>query len=689
MARANLSSFGAIDSLTTRCDPYIVGTGWELRGDSGWGTRAKQRAPSPTKIELHTGVGGLPIVGNEHQQAAMLCLSASGKISDLSSPTVRLLGYSPDDLLGRNLLGFVHPDDTERFAQAFAALAAVPGHTVAGDARLTHADGSWHLIGWVATNQLDTPGISALVVHVWEVRRGGPAPPPIDTVADQFRVLIENAAHITAIVEADGHVRYVSPAVERMLGYAPDNLKGVHVSDLLHPDDAAAVLLALEYRVQTPGRGRLVQFRARHKDGSWRVLEAIATNRLDDPIIAGMVIDARDVTERKWSAERLQRSLEALLAIHDVGRILGSSLEQQAIASALLDGVHRVAPIEAAALFLRTTHGSLHLSRTLGSPPLLEATRSSRSARAARQQVLSGGPPQFFRCSLKNLDSAYAEACALPLRVQDRIIGVVEVYGRSSAESWPIDELGSLADQAASALERTRLYQALSERERRLEHLVRKLLLAQEEERRRVAYEVHDGLAQLAAAAQQHLEAFATRYRSRSRERAEELQTALDLAGQTVREARRMIAGFRPTVLDDFGLAPAISYELQGLRSQGWYIEYIDKLGPVRLDPMLETALFRVLQEALANARKHAQTTRVAVTIERRNHSVRLEIRDWGRGFRPAAVRTRGGPSERVGLAGMQERIALLHGRCAIHSRPGAGTRINVEVPLREAPGKA
>jgi signal transduction histidine kinase len=282
-----------------------------------------------------------------------------------------------------------------------------------------------------------------------------------------------------------------------------------------------------------------------------------------------------------------------------------------------------------------------------------------------------------------------SEACSLPLRVQDRVIGILEVYGRGPAESWPVDELGILADQAASALERTRLYLALSERERRLEHLVRQLLLAQEEERRRVAYEVHDGLAQLAAAAQQHLEAFASRYHSRSHEREDELRVAVDLAGRTVREARRVIAGLRPSVLDDFGLAPAISYELQGLRGEGWHIEYTDLLGPVRLDPVLETALFRVLQEALANVRKHAKSQRVAVTLERRGRSVRLEIRDWGRGFRPAAVRGRAGPSERVGLAGMQERIALLRGRCTIHSRPGAGARINVEVPLREARGKA
>jgi signal transduction histidine kinase len=290
---------------------------------------------------------------------------------------------------------------------------------------------------------------------------------------------------------------------------------------------------------------------------------------------------------------------------------------------------------------------------------------------------------------LSGSDYAPHDAWSFPLRAPERAIGILEVYGTNLADGAGNAELNILADQAASALERARLYREAAEREQRLEDLVRRLLLAQEEERRRVAYEVHDGLAQLAAASQQHLEAFAARYRSASSPRREELANALALARSTVREARRVIAGLRPTVLDDFGLAPAISFELQGLRADGWNVEFSDGLSPERLEPTLETALFRVAQEALANVRKHAHANRIAVSLERRPESVRLEIRDWGRGFRPSMARSRAGPSERVGLTGIQERIALLRGRCTIQSRPGSGARISVEVPLHQRRVKA
>jgi signal transduction histidine kinase len=263
------------------------------------------------------------------------------------------------------------------------------------------------------------------------------------------------------------------------------------------------------------------------------------------------------------------------------------------------------------------------------------------------------------------------------LRAQERVIGILEVYGTNLLAGPGIDVLSILADQAASALERARLYQELAERERRLEGLVRQLLVAQEEERRRVAYEVHDGLAQLALAAQQHLEGFAADYRSRVQERRDELEHALTLASRTVREARRVIAGLRPAILDDF--------ELQVLRGDGWDVEFNDGLGSIRLQPTLERALFRVVQEALTNVRKHSQSKRVAVTLEPRNQWVHLEIRDWGRGFRPATARAGVGPSEHLGLAGMQERIALIDGHFTIRSRPGAGTRIQVQAPLTGA----
>jgi len=270
--------------------------------------------------------------------------------------------------------------------------------------------------------------------------------------------------------------------------------------------------------------------------------------------------------------------------------------------------------------------------------------------------------------------------------VRDRLIGVLEAYGSEPlAERANVEVLTSFSSQVGSALENARLYKELAEREHRLRDLVGQVLAAQEEERRRVAYEVHDGFAQTAAAAHHLLQAFARLYTPGSAKARRNLERALELVQQTVGEARQVIADLRPTVLDDFGLGTAVRLQVQRLGGDGRRIGYEESLGDERLPSAVETALYRVAQESLTNVQKHARSARVLVTLQRLDGSVRLRIRDWGEGFRPEEVATGDGPGERVGLSSMRERIALLGGTFEIHSEPGAGTEVVAEVPLPEA----
>jgi PAS domain S-box-containing protein len=203
-----------------------------------------------------------------------------------------------------------------------------------------------------------------------------------------------------------------------------------------------------------------------------------------------------------------------------------------------------------------------------------------------------------------------------------------------------------------------------------------------EEERHHVAYELHDGLAQVAASAHQHLQAFASHYRPHSPQARKELDQVLELAQRSVREARRLIAGLRPTALDDFGLATALRLQVEAQRTEGWRITYHETLGTVRLPPTIETTLFGVAQEALTNARKHAGTTRARLALERHGSTIRLEVQDWGCGFEPLAVLQEASLGEHIGLREMQERVELVGGHLMISSRPGDGTLVVAEVPL-------
>ena len=226
----------------------------------------------------------------------------------------------------------------------------------------------------------------------------------------------------------------------------------------------------------------------------------------------------------------------------------------------------------------------------------------------------------------------------------------------------------------------------LRQSEQKIWDLVGRILVAQEEERRRVAYEVHDGFTQMAIAAYQHLQNFVDDHPQASAEATEELEEAIDRLEQTIKEARRVISDLRPTALDDLGLAAALRQQVETVcADEGVEVIYEEALGEERLPPTLEITLFRIAQEALTNLCKHAETERAHIALERADGSVRLRVRDWGRGFRPTEEANKWGPGQKIGISSMRDRAALLGGTFEISSEPGSGTLVKAEIPL---PGK-
>jgi len=206
------------------------------------------------------------------------------------------------------------------------------------------------------------------------------------------------------------------------------------------------------------------------------------------------------------------------------------------------------------------------------------------------------------------------------------------------------------------------VYAELAERENWLQDLIRKLITAQEEEHRKVSYEVHNGLAQTAAGAHQLLQTFAMQHPHDSDKGRKDLARVLELVQQKVGEARYVIADLRPTALDDLGLGPAVRLQIEKISSGGSQVDYEEAPGDERLPSEVETVLFRVAQEALTNVHKHAPSARVRITLWRLNDSVRPQVRDWGPGFNPERITDGGGPGEPLGLSNMRERVALLGG---------------------------
>jgi signal transduction histidine kinase len=374
---------------------------------------------------------------------------------------------------------------------------------------------------------------------------------------------------------------------------------------------------------------------------------------------------------------RLERSIRLLAALNEAGRELLATFEAEGRIRLLVHHTLAVDGVGGAVLRLGS-RGRMRRVYAAGDEALVARAERSAALRELRQEAVRAAQP---RSSGTGRAPRRVSAWYAPLLVRGQLSGMLEAYANSAEPPEDVAVmLEGLAHLGASAIENARLYQAVTEHEQVLQRFVAQLITAQEEERRRVAYDVHDGLAQITAATYQQLQALAHRYQPRSEEGRQRLARSLSTAHQAVSEARRVIAGLRPTVLDDFGLAAAIQEEVQALRADGWEVSYEDRLSPERLPSSAETTLYRVAQEALTNVRKHAGQAPVEVILERDRGNIRLEVRDRGKGFSTQPRRAAAG--EQVGVAGMQERLSLVGGRLAITSRPGRGTRILATVPL-------
>ncbi len=225
------------------------------------------------------------------------------------------------------------------------------------------------------------------------------------------------------------------------------------------------------------------------------------------------------------------------------------------------------------------------------------------------------------------------------------------------------------------------LAQDITERKRaeeQVRNLIKDTLNAQEAERERICLDVHDGVTQTLASAFQYLQTMETTLPEGSRAR-QLLLRASALVKQAIQESREVINSLQPATLRDLGLIPTLRQEIRQMKQEmGWQDDF--KADVVRLPADIEAGLYRIIHEAITNARKHANTKRLRIRISSRGNRVKVEVRDWGVGFNYDLQNM--SPGHSTGLLSMRKRAELLQGVCDIQSSPGQGTTVHVEIPL-------
>jgi len=238
------------------------------------------------------------------------------------------------------------------------------------------------------------------------------------------------------------------------------------------------------------------------------------------------------------------------------------------------------------------------------------------------------------------------------------------------------------------AFENANLYETTRQKQALIEQLLGKVIQAQEEERKRLAADIHDSVAQSLAGMLSRIQiAQALMSANELDQVSAQLVDLKKLIADSVKEVRQIIFNLRPSSLDDLGLVPSIeNYIKRYQRDTGITTHLIVGEIRKRLPPALETTLFRIVQESLNNIKKHAGARNVWVRINVDAHKIAVKVVDDGKGFRWLDVSDKFTRGESHGLEGMKERTALLGGTFKITSQEGKGTVIRVEIPIPRKP---
>lgn len=517
-------------------------------------------------------------------------------------------------------------------------------------------------------------------------------------VRDDLRAIIDGLSDELIVVTTDRRILQINRVAEaryagrqETLGQACyDLIRNGHPCEM--PDCQCPVPLVLK-------TGKSVKVTHIHRDANHnpeRYLDIVASPMYDAEGYISRVIELRrDVTDEKQIEASLVRRNQELAILNAITTTVNQSLELEDILDQTMEEMLRLTNVDVGAIFLKeTVAGHLELMTQRG--------LSEESARlAARLGMLDGSCggvmeagqviviPDLSRYRGKRAESLRQEKlCSLvhvPLITKGRILGSMCVGTRCQREFDTEEQelLTAIGNQIAVAIENVRLYAELQHKEHLRGQLLKKVITAQEEERKRIARELHDDTSQSLTAL-----LYAVEGSMETNDLAEimaHLENMRQLAVHTLDGVHKLIFDLRPTMLDHLGLVPALRWFSQSrLEPRGIRLNIQEDAAGGRLPAEVETVLFRVVQEAITNIARHAAARNVDIVFRFKEEAATIEVEDDGIGFDIVQMTPSPDSSRGLGLMGMHERIELVGGQIEINTAPGEGTHIYIQVPLAQ-----
>ena len=511
-------------------------------------------------------------------------------------------------------------------------------------------------------------------------------------LASELRATVDALQDGMVTIDSDLRITALNPAAERLLGWPASEAIGQPCATVLDAIDSRGVSTCSEH---CPARGTVDErspssasnrVLIRRRDGQ-RVACAMSTaiKAGVDGAVRGYLHTIRDMTEEeRWQEEMFRRNRDLRIMI-STGERASQSLDPDTMLSDVLSTLMEVTELRGAAVFVADAPGrELTLRVSKGDFPdgagqgIEIAARAAETGRAVSRRLGSASAGHSGEG-----DGEGAWALSVPLGAKSRIMGALAITFPQGVRPTPqeVELLGAVGSQLGVALENALLYEELQRKEHLRGELLAKVISAEEEERKRISRDLHDEAIQSLSAVLMQLGAIEQRLPVRAKTR-EHIADVRDLLTRTIGEVRKAILGLRPSALDDLGLVPALhSFVAERLEEAG-VVLYWDASGlSRRLPPEMETALFRIVQEAVNNVVRHAEAETVRIELWEKDRRVLADVEDDGVGFDTVRFSGRRTGEAGLGLLGMQERASRFGGSMEVRSAPEQGTHVHIELP--------
>jgi len=274
-----------------------------------------------------------------------------------------------------------------------------------------------------------------------------------------------------------------------------------------------------------------------------------------------------------------------------------------------------------------------------------------------------------------------------PIKSRGKLIGILALSGKISNTAYSQEDLEmiiSMASQAGIMIDNARMFDVLRKQQLQVQQILAQSVVAQEEERQRISIDLHDSVAQWLAGASYRVQtADALLSKNGSAEVRAELANVEDTIDKSLKELRRVVIGLRPPALDELGLDHALRKSLDDLKSDGLICKFNEAGTKTRLSSSVEIAVYRLVQEALTNIRKHAHATKVSLRLQFQEDTLLVEVHDNGNGFDLSQTLDSAVAVGHMGLLGMKQRAEMLGGDIKIKTGAGAGTTLTLSLPIQ------